>query len=724
MNNRQGCFVLLTLLCLLSVSVVSAQSPSIRVNPVWRPASQLTSIDVNGDGDGVTDPGDDIRYVVADIYATVNVEFWAVGFTCTVNKNALESYVKFGDPNGTEDDVPIFDKGGDWTSVAEQAVDTTNVDGKFNFAIAVLGEYNPPMGGNGVTQTLHIASLKYRVKEGLAAATTSPFTCITSFLNRDGRAVLAAVYVAPPPLSIIPGYTLRGKVTYQGTTTPLTAIQAIDVLCDNSDADPFFNNVVTTANVTTGLFSVSNLRTQGRYDCQFIGNIRAPGVLPDLHLMSMTDFNLTTAAMNLLPVVLRSGNVDHVTVGSTIAVNNPDLTMVTSNWNAPLSVVTAPYLLGDASGDRKINEADLAVVASNYQRVEPIPSHHLIYSLPRDQNAFQNSRLWLGTLNNQTVTPFVSGATRDFWPALSPDGSRIAFVRSVVTAGLEKFALFTAPITNGVVGAATRITPATAAYDAFAPTWSPDGSQLAFVCSFNQDWVEPSALPGHLCLIDAGGLNFRHAFNLNGGKPIFTKVQPPAWAGSTHILVAYPAEPGAPTPCDNSLCLLAVSNYFLTNLVAIPAGSDFPVVRDTILGRTLFYRFDNGAGSRNIRYAVISTTTALPNANYPNATPTQLHGDAMEGQPFPFGAVISTTVDYFTVSTGADPDIWLYASNPASGNAGGTIFLTRVFDSVVPFDPMWSAVFLSSYTVADGVGNPAFASGYNAALRNTAAFVP
>jgi hypothetical protein len=117
--------------------------------------------------------------------------------------------------------------------------------------------------------------------------------------------------------------------------------------------------------------------------------------------------------------------VDDETAGTTNDIDNFDVAMVTSNWNAPSTVLNAPYLLGDASGDRKISEADLALVASNVFRVDPVPVHHAIYSLPRDPNAFQNSHLWLGTFNNTTVTPFVTGTSRDYWPAVSPNGAML-----------------------------------------------------------------------------------------------------------------------------------------------------------------------------------------------------------------------------------------------------------------------------------------------------------
>jgi hypothetical protein len=126
--------------------------------------------------------------------------------------------------------------------------------------------------------------------------------------------------------------------------------------------------------------------------------------------------------------------------------------------------------------------------------------------------------------------------------------------------------------------------------------------------------------------------------------------------------------------------------------------------------------------TRNIRFAQLSPSNALPFANYDNTTPGTLHTD-VESVPFPNGGVISNFVDFFTVSTGADPDIWFYTSDPANDVAGGSVFSTRVFNGTAD-EPTWATSFITNYSVSDVLGNPAFSSGFNGVLRNTAAFVP
>src|SRR5262245_37510877 len=115
MRKRLWGFILFGLVGLIGMSLpptLAAPAPRIQVNPVWRPQVQLTTIDANGNG--VTDPGDDIRYAVVDIYATVNVEFWGVGFICTVNNLAVENYTPFGDPNSADTAVQPFRIGSSW----------------------------------------------------------------------------------------------------------------------------------------------------------------------------------------------------------------------------------------------------------------------------------------------------------------------------------------------------------------------------------------------------------------------------------------------------------------------------------------------------------------------------------------------------------------------------------------------------------------------------------
>src|SRR5688572_11857206 len=112
--------VSIMVLALLSITAIPAtvaiDPPQIIVNSIWRPASQLDTID-NVLNIGVTDAGDDLRYVDAEIYVTSSVQFWAAEFTCTVDKTVLESYTSIDtglDPS--PDDIPPVTFGAEWSS--------------------------------------------------------------------------------------------------------------------------------------------------------------------------------------------------------------------------------------------------------------------------------------------------------------------------------------------------------------------------------------------------------------------------------------------------------------------------------------------------------------------------------------------------------------------------------------------------------------------------------
>jgi hypothetical protein len=81
-----------------------------------------------------------------------------------------------------------------------------------------------------------------------------------------------------------------------------------------------------------------------------------------------------------------------------------------------------------------------------------------------------------------------------------------------------------------------------------------------------------------------------------------------------------------------------------------------------------------------------------------------------------------TFLDYYTVSeSNADPDIILYSDDPATEATGGDFFFILNFignATTANWDPG------SGFRIGGAVTNPGWASGYNAALRNTVAFLP
>ena len=126
-------------------------------------------------------------------------------------------------------------------------------------------------------------------------------------------------------------------------------------------------------------------------------------------------------------------------------------------------------------------------------------------------------------------------------PAISPDGSRVAYVHSSVDADtlrrsshLETVAFEGASSGSG----ARRIT--TGPLDS-RPTWSPDGAQLAFLRSHRKD--DGSATPAQVWMVPGGGGGPRQITRLSG------PVRSIAWLpDASALIIAADVDPGAPDP--------------------------------------------------------------------------------------------------------------------------------------------------------------------------------
>jgi hypothetical protein len=277
------------------------------------------------------------------------------------------------------------------------------------------------------------------------------------------------------------------------------------------------------------------------------------------------------------------------------------------------------------------------------------------------------------------------------WPTVSPDGKQIAFIRNIIDelASTPEMGLYVAPLANGVAGKPVLVTPANADYMALSPSWSTDGTRIAFVCSWYDDGGVGDAddLPsgylndeGNLCVIDANGRNFRNFSQIFGvGDGAKTRIYPPTWASSNEIFFG-----GAwgNSVCENTLCYANIqSNDFHLLDADIMTGSaspfkvaHMPVVR----GNFLFYLFyDQAANSSTIRWAQLTWNT-YPDLIQPFTSSRPASGPGLhmlvdfDNNGDTAGGVylaISDSVDYFNVSTAGENLIFYDSDTSEFGKA-------------------------------------------------------
>lgn len=99
--------------------------------------------------------------------------------------------------------------------------------------------------------------------------------------------------------------------------------------------------------------------------------------------------------------------------------------------------------------------------------------------------------VWLGAIGETKARKIARGA----WPALAPDGARLAF-NTQENDTPQRF-IAVVDLTTG----AKRVFRDVPSDNAFGPTWSPDGRRLAFSIFVDDDW--------RLAIIDADGTGFR-----------------------------------------------------------------------------------------------------------------------------------------------------------------------------------------------------------------------
>ena len=286
-----------------------------------------------------------------------------------------------------------------------------------------------------------------------------------------------------------------------------------------------------------------------------------------------------------LPVELAGGNTDSSgNVGEqTIDIADLDVITAPANWNKPGTKFT-----GDVNGDLKTDKADLSILAGNWgqEEFQYEGLNHWLFGLHLngvgdnwdDYNVWMTDRLWKGELD-MWVTSGVKSNQGDYWPTLSPDGSKIAFIREEMITRKEGTNTWTEThyglwVVNadGKTGL-KRLTPAYSQFqqDALAPSWSPDGTRIAFVCSWG-DWGDwngggynrrPSGYPadeGYICTVDADG---RNLLRIDWAR---SRIFPPAWLSTDQVVFggSYHDDNGVEDgTCRGTICMVDLNGSYV-----------------------------------------------------------------------------------------------------------------------------------------------------------------
>lgn len=741
-TKLKGILAVLALLLLLTPA--SAQVvPQLNLYINWTPKEQLTSFDedgdnfegVNGTPDGLDphpDPGgDDIetseyRYVTAQIYVDGNVQFWTLDLTCRIGTGAELELVDVTYPSGTWGSGSEF-LANPGLSGLQTRYNQLPAAGGGTFALTItrVGSNTTPVGINGVDYSLPIANVRFRVKDRTTDAPVNT-TCTTiRTLDRNGRQALVGRIGTFTQLYVRIGYTLKGTALRQGATNNLN----IRVTCthlesgDDYEAYTLSNGTFTFGGATNTSQIANHLRHFGLYECIYQSELN--GLTLDTQFLRAKSFiNLTTPRYQLMPVTLRPGDFERSTSPDTIHILH-DLNIITGGTMGRSA--GGIFTNGDANGDNIVNQNDLALVAGNVGLSDPtsaILSEHALYGLGTDYNTafpFPNSRIQMGTPESGAITRRnPTSTTRDFWGTLSPDGSEYAYV-SVNPAGLHS--LMIGNMTTGA-GMATRL-PANFRYPhALAPSWSPDGSLIAWICAVNNVDAGLPYNEGHLCYRNRGdtlGNTVTILLNTNG-TDINTEIFPPAW-------FSYPYQDGVGFALiyaeGNTLKYYDLTSNTSGTIPNLPASqADMPVVINHWSGDSfLFYRFKNGA-TYELRVARLHFVSGDPGNTYM----VDSNGLTFATAPTSFGAAGSSggtpnavhmlvdntsNVRYYDVSPMLD--IMLYTDEEAHS-------LTNVYfeASPDPTDPpdlandYWSGAVV--HFVDGNIGSPAVATALGGGL--------
>lgn len=664
--SRKKVMRLILALFLLGILIIPVAAKGVNgeitVTFAWRPDAELTSIDDIGDPFPMADDGDDYRSVDLEVMVTSNVNYWTLQVSCSIDDSILlNDYV--WDEEGTltpfssDDDSPHVR----WKGDLNDAAHVTEVTSTTLTHTASKFGYSYPLGGNGAPLSQSLLDMHFivRPQTGVFNVMTQP-NCVASFLDINGETVEAKVsYDSMPALKVMSGYSITGTVLYQGETY---ANNGIGVDCRYwTSPSTFVSNATTTD--ANGKFALTNLRDGGGYECVFFGNVIAAGDNPDLHLSAHTWVNLHSDSLHLLPTILRSGNTDRSgnTESGNEYVDNADIGQVTGNWETSVP----PTTVGDANGDGFVDESDLAIVASSFDQGEYSDAEHYIVTTKPFASAMYYHNVW-SPLIQQLGAPKGNA----YWPALSPDGSMLAYIEE----GKDGFVLTILPL-NTSKPKPYVLTPKKWEYSAFAPAWSEDGTQLAFICSMGDDWMYPG-FTHDICVINADGTGLRSvAWGANLNRP--------TWF---HDILLY----GGDKWDGQTLYMTDTSNGHSETLdYNIPEGASLPQVIWYENGPAMFYLYEG-----SLRFADIMEDDDFWDWD-PN-TPAIAEFDDIENNPdYPYHLVakyddgayetVSENIDYYEVPVNSRPEV---AFTEWFGFGGGWYFGRVNFDWEAE-DPTW-----------------------------------
>ena len=608
------CGLLLSLLMMLPGSTMAQVRPAMSLFINWTPNEQLTSIP------------DDERFIDMQVYITGNIQFWALDLVCTVGRGTELSFVSFTP-------APAWGSSGEYFLVNPAA-------GIYNgsqlaFTLTRVGINNAPIGQNGRDYTLLLGSVRFRANDLTQDARVSASCRTMNFLDRDGNLAVRGRQTRLNDLMIRIGYTINGTVLRQGARDH----RNIEVTCTHQASSTIYGPVFTSSN---GRFTFGGVRTSsstdlvrqfGLYQCDYTSRF-SNGEQDTVYLQGRSRFDLRTPAYRLMPVQLRTGELN-----SDGEIAFDDLAVLTSLYG---TTAVSAYRTGDTNGDRRVDNVDLALVAGNVGvNLDEAArlAEHVIYGVGRDYDVraiFPNSKIWWGDpTSGQVYSLLPRSRTRDFWPKVSPDGRELAFVSVNARTGLHELAI--GDMDRG--SSSLFRVPRGFNRHAFAPSWSPDGNRLAFICTVDNPANQRYEFnEGEICLVnraDTSGISLTQVGNQ-------TEIFPVAWLPyllddeSTAYVILY-AHANRIHYYDLASGL---GGLFPTGGLGVNDIVDMPVVVSHHSGENiLFYRYNDGVTTRlragRLAYDGISFTG--PVAAVPDGV---LHVDISD----------TTGLDYYAVS--------------------------------------------------------------------------